>query len=74
MSDGGSQSLARKKLHQRCDELGFTRDERLEWACYALRRDITSFSDLDEAQVLRLLDQVEGFELLSALLAQRPPT
>lgn len=74
MSRRGPQSPQRRKLHQRCDEIGLTRDERLHLAEYLLRRDITSFSQLDEAQVLRMLDALEGFELIVALLAQRPPT
>lgn len=71
VSDGSPQSAARRKLHQRCGELGLTRDERLHYAEYMLRRDVSSFSDLDESQVLRLLDGIDGFELIVELLRQR---
>ena len=73
MADGGSQSPQRKKLHVLADEIGLSREERLEWATYALRRDITSWSQLDEDQVARMLDQLEGFQLGCNLLLARPP-
>ena len=73
MSERGPQSPARRKLYQRCGEIGLERDERLAFAEYLLRRDVSSFDDLDEDQVLRLLDGLEGFDLIVALLAQRPP-
>lgn len=70
---GGSQSAQRRKLYQRCKEIGLTRDERLHLAEYLLRRDISSFDQLDELQVCRLLDAIEGKELIDELEAQRPP-
>jgi len=73
MGGGGSQSPRRKKLHLLADEIGLTREERLAWSSYALRRDITSWSQLDDAQVDRMLDQLEGFRLGFELHAQRPP-
>lgn len=61
-----------------CDEIfgkdDRARDERLQLAEYLLRRDITSFSQLEPHQVCRLLDALEGYQLISELLAQRPPT
>lgn len=65
------QSPAKKKLFQRAQELGLERGERLELACYLLRRDITSWKNLDEAQVLRLLDALEGYELITNLKDMR---
>lgn len=65
------QSPARRKLFQRAGELGLTKDERIDLAQYLLRRDITSWKHLDEAQVLRLLDALEGFELVVEILNQR---
>lgn len=65
------QSPQRKKLYTLCGELGLTREERLEWASYQLRRDVTSFDALDEEQVGRLLDGIEGFSLLSVLIDLR---
>lgn len=65
----------RRKLYMVCkNELGLTDAERLELACYLLRRDISSFKDLDDAQVLRLLDAAEGYQLIDQLYAQRPPS
>lgn len=69
-----SQSPARRKLYTLCKELALTREERLEWATYQLRRDITSFDALDEDQVGRLLDGIEGFSLLSVLIDLRGPS
>ena len=67
------QSPARRKLYALCTELGLTREERLDWATLALRRDLASFDDVDESQVLRLLDQAEGFGLISEIYRQRLP-
>ncbi len=53
------------------DAIGLTREERLEVASYQLRRDITSWSQLDHNQVLRLLDSLEGYQLVSEILRQR---
>jgi len=69
----GPQSLRRRKLMATASEIGLTRDERIDLASYLLRRDITSWKQLDEDQVCRLLDALEGFELVVELLAQRPP-
>ena len=55
----------------RAKEIGLTDDERHALAEYLLRRDITSWTQLDEAQVSRLLDAFEGFELIVELLSQR---
>lgn len=67
------QSPARRKLHSRCNEI-FSREERLEWASYQLRRDIASFDDLRDDEVLRLLDGLEGWHLINHLLSlQRTP-
>lgn len=58
---------------QRVKEHGLTREERLEFSSYLLRRDVTSWTTLDEEQVARLLDAIEGHELLTALFELRPP-
>lgn len=68
------QSPQRKKLFTLCGELGLTREERLEWASYQLRRDVTTFETLDEELVGRLLDGIEGFSLLSVLIDLRAPS
>lgn len=60
-----------RKLFLVAKEAGLTKEERLELACYMLRRDIVSWDQLDEVQVLRLLDAFEGFRLISALVLLR---
>ena len=69
----GPQTAQFRALMARADEIGLTRDERIELSCYLLRRDITTWKSLDNEQVLRLLDALEGFHLVVELLAQRPP-
>lgn len=65
------QSPARRKLFKIAGDIGLTREERLELASYLLRRDLRSWGDLDESQVMRLLDALEGYELVAALLEMR---
>lgn len=65
------QSPRRRKLFAVARGLGLRDDERIELAQYLLRRDITSWKDLTEEQVCRLLDACEGYELVSTLLGLR---
>lgn len=70
------QSPARRKAYQRAKDpegAGLSRPERLEFASFLLRRDVTSWDSLDEEQILRVLDAIEGWELIQALHAMRPP-
>lgn len=69
----GPQTLQLRKLFLLADEIGLTRTERIELSCYLLRRDITTWKQLDDAQVCRMLDALEGWQLIQALNAQRPP-
>lgn len=64
-------SKRRRKLAMKARELGLTDDERMQLASYLLRRDVTTWSTLDDGQVSRLLDVFEGFELLTELARQR---
>ena len=52
-------------------EIGLTRDERIDLSQMILRRDITSWKDLDDTQVTRMLEALEGYLLVSALFLQR---
>lgn len=52
-------------------EIGLRPDDRLELASYMLRRDITSWKHLDDAQVCRMLDACEGYQLISQLIEMR---
>jgi len=61
----------RKLMLKAKNEIGLTDEERMELASYLLRRDITSWSQLDDDQVTRLLDALEGYELISKLIEMR---
>ena len=61
----------RRKLFALADEIGLTRDERLEISKAILWRDITSWSNLTEEQVARMLDALEGYEKVRWTLDNR---
>jgi hypothetical protein len=61
----------RRKAYMVAHDLGLTRDERLELASYILRRDITTWKGLDDFQISRLLDAMEGAELIRHLIELR---
>lgn len=71
-ADGGPEDARRRKLMMLAKEMGLTRDERIELSQMILRRDITSWKQLDDDQVIRMLDALEGHLLITALLLQRP--
>lgn len=64
-------SPKRKKLFHYSDTYTLTREERIEFAEILLRRDITSWNDLTDEQVDRLLDAFEGHALLRHLMDER---
>jgi hypothetical protein len=53
-------------------EIGLTRDERIELAEIILWRDCESWKHLSDPQIKRLLDAMEGYITITALLALRP--
>lgn len=61
----------RRKLFVYADQIGLTTDERIEIAQFLLRRDITSWRQLDDDQVNRMLDALEGFLLVTYQLSLR---
>lgn len=61
----------RRKLFVLAGELELTRDERLELASYILRRDILSWKYLEPGQIDRLLDALEGAQLVGELARMR---
>lgn len=65
------QSPQMKKLFLLAREVGLNRDERIELSCYILRRDVRSWKDLDEVQVRRMLDALEGAQLVRSLFDLR---
>ncbi len=67
----GFQSPRRRKLFAIADDIGLLRAERIELAQFLLRRDVHSWKDLTEEQVARMLDALEGYELVTALLGMR---
>lgn len=71
VTERAPQSARRKKLYVLADEIGLKREERIELARYLLRRDIGSWSELDEDQEVRVLDALEGYQLISTLLMIR---
>lgn len=56
------------KAMQYAKTYGLDRDERLSLASTLLWRDVTSWKDLSEDDLVRLLDAMEGFALLTHLL------
>lgn len=57
----------RKKAHHLCDQLGLDRDDRIGLAETLLWRDVRSWSELDDVEILRLLDALEGYILVAEL-------
>lgn len=62
----------RRKLYMEAKRIGLSRDDRIELAQVILRRDITSWKDLDDDQAIRMLDAIEGFALINWMLVGRP--
>jgi len=62
--EGDGPEDRRRKLMKFSRELGLSREERMEFASYFLRRDITTWKTLTDQQRWRLLDAIEGYELL----------
>lgn len=61
----------RRKLFAYADTFGMSRQERIDLSEILLRRDITSWQDLTDGQVDRLLDAFEGAALIIHLLKTR---
>ena len=57
-----------RKAMQYADRYGLDRDDRLHLAEVLLRRDVTSWKQLSEPDLVRLLDALEGFALINHLL------
>jgi hypothetical protein len=64
-------SRRKRKLHAMKNQLALTDDDLHELAEVILRRDVSSLRTLDDAQVCRLLDALEGAEKVIFLLASR---
>jgi hypothetical protein len=70
-AETGTPAARRRKIFLLADALGLTRDERIELAEVILRRDLVSWKQLDDAQVDRMLDVLEGAAMVIELLRQR---
>lgn len=57
-----------KKAMAMAKELGLDRDARMELAEYLLRRDIASWTDLEEHQLDRILDAFDGHHYINQLI------
>ena len=66
-----TQSKERRKLFVWADSYGFDHEDRIQFAQYMLRRDVTTWKTLTDDEVLRLLDGFEGGHLIVELLIQR---
>lgn len=63
----------RRKAHALAKQLGLSRDDRIELARVLLWRDIESWKQLDDAQVMRLLDAMDGYVYLTYLKTGATP-
>jgi hypothetical protein len=70
----GTQSPLCRKLFLLIREVGLTREERIELAQVILHRDITTYKGLDDEQIGRLCDALEGYEKITWLLTIRGDT
>jgi hypothetical protein len=61
----------RRKMFVYRDAFGFDNDTLRDLAETILRRDVASLRDLDDAQVGRMLDALEGATLVVHLLGER---
>lgn len=69
---GVSQSAkVRKAFLVARNEIGLTPEERIALSTYLLRRDMTTWKGLDDEQASRLLDALEGYQLITELKRQR---
>lgn len=60
------------KAMKYADTYGLNRDDRIELARVLLWRDVTSWKNLTEDQLLRILDSLEGYLLVTHLIGQHP--
>jgi hypothetical protein len=75
-TETGTPVQRRRKLFVLADQIGLTRDERIEIARVILWRDVVSWKELDDQQVDRMLDVLEGFIVVNWTLTNRavPPS
>lgn len=69
--DETPQRRRRKALFAMCNAFGLTRADRMEIAAHVLNRELDSYKDLDEREVLRLLDALTGAVWVATILTER---
>lgn len=62
--------IKRRKAFGYATRYQLSRDDRIAFAEMLLWRDVTSWNDLTEPELVRLLDALEGFFLITHLRAQ----
>lgn len=65
--------LRRRKAYTLAKQLKLDRDARIALARILLWRDVESWKELDDSQIQRLLDAMEGFALISYILTGATP-
>ena len=73
VANKGPQSARVRKLHLLAHEIGLTDEECIELTQYVLRRPIVSWKNLPDDLADRLLDALQGFQLVSQLLKMPRP-
>ena len=69
----GTAEARRRKAHLLVKEIGLSREDRIDLASMLLRRTVKSWTELDEAQYIRILDALEGYQLIGHLVETRSP-
>ena len=70
MGDENARTVKLKKAMWYADLYKLDRQERLELSEMILRRDIESWKSLTEEELVRVLDALEGFGLITHLKSQ----
>ena len=70
----GPAEARRRKAYMLAKEIGLSREDRVDLASMLLRRSVASWKELDEAQIIRLLDALEGSQLIGHLIETRSPS
>ena len=73
MTDPATGNARLRKALIYAKQYGLTRDDRMSLAQTLLWRDVTSWTQLSDEQLIRLLDALEGHALVSHLIRDRQP-
>lgn len=67
-----TQTDIHRQAHALASEMRLTREERIDLAEMLLKRDVGSWTALDEDETRRLVDALQGFAYIHFLMQQRP--